>query len=144
MPILSIAMTTVLQQFWHIPFSLFATEPLLRLVQGGLLALGLLEMFILFWTTRDVMLRSESLLFQFFSLAMVAVLPVVGLLFYLLIRPSRTLREKALEQMLAELLRCSKRGERDKQKPKKNQKPIQEGLLSIPEHKEAIVVVPIS
>ena len=129
-------MESVLQQFWHVPFSLLAEQPFLRLLQVGLLILGILEMFILFWTTRDSLLRSESLIFQFFSLAMVAVLPVVGFLLYLLIRPSRTLREQRLEQMLTELLRSHKRGEREKHRPKKDHKPLQEKPLSVSIFKE--------
>ncbi|OGJ56182.1 hypothetical protein A2635_04685 [Candidatus Peribacteria bacterium RIFCSPHIGHO2_01_FULL_51_9] len=129
-------MIAVLQQFWHVPFSLFAEQPLLRIVQVSLLALGLFEVFVLFWTTRDVLLRSESLLFQFFSLAMVAVLPVVGFLFYLLIRPSRTLREQHFEQMLTELLRSHKKGERDRQRMKKDSKPLREEVSPVVIHQE--------
>lgn len=120
MPILPIAMTGFLQQLWQVPFSLFAEQPVLRFVQAGLLILGFLEVFILFWTTRDILLRSESLAAQFFSLATVVVFPIAGFLLYLLMRPSRTLRERRLEQMLAELLRHQKKGDRDRQKPKKD------------------------
>ena len=84
--------------------SFFAEDPVFRLMQGGLLLAGLFDVFLLFWTLRDVLTRSQSLLFQMCALLMVFALPFAGLLLYLLIRPSSTLRERAVAQMVEYVL----------------------------------------
>jgi hypothetical protein len=82
----------------------FSADPILRSLQGGLLLLGSLVIFLIFFTLRDVLLRTESLIYQLFCLLLVTVLPGVGFLLYVLIRPARTLRERETEKMLKELL----------------------------------------
>jgi membrane-bound ClpP family serine protease len=80
------------------------TNPTLRLLQIVLLILGVLAAFLVFFTTRDVLLRSKSFVFQLFSIVLVAIVPLFGFLLYILIRPSRTLKERELEHMLQRLL----------------------------------------
>jgi hypothetical protein len=84
-------------------FLFFGADPLVRFVQVllGICAASLV--FLVFWTTRDVLLRTRSLVFQLTSILMVAALPLVGFFFYLLIRPSMTLKQKKIEQSLLEL-----------------------------------------
>ena len=83
---------------------IFAQDPTLRLVQIGLLFIGALIVFLLLFTARDIILRTRSFLLQFFCIVLVAVLPGIGFLIYLLIRPSRTLKERELH---AEVLRIA-------------------------------------
>ncbi len=86
------------------PWMLFlADDPMLRAVQGGMLLLGSVVIFLVFYTTRDILIRTHSFVWMFFSILLVAALPVVGFLLYLLIRPSRTLKEKEMEKMLKDL-----------------------------------------
>ena len=46
------------------------------------------------WTIRDVFKRSDSFLFQVFSIVLVILLNILGLFIYLCIRPHQTLEEK--------------------------------------------------
>ena len=60
--------------------------------------------FLILFTLRDVLLRTRSFLYQIVCILLVAGLPFVGFLLYLLIRPARTLREREVYSMLQELL----------------------------------------
>lgn len=84
-------------------FVFFSDDPALRLVQILLLTVGLLVVFLVFFALRDVLLRSRSFPYQLLCIALVAFLPIVGFLLYLLIRPTRTLRERERDDMLADL-----------------------------------------
>ncbi|MBI3336521.1 hypothetical protein HYZ98_03070 [Candidatus Peregrinibacteria bacterium] len=94
--ILPLLQTTIL--------AFFSEDPVFRLMQGGLLLIGLVDVFLLFWTLRDALMRSQSLLFQMCALVMVFALPFAGFLLYLLIRPSSTLRERSIVQMVEQVL----------------------------------------
>ncbi|PCI24598.1 hypothetical protein COB57_04235 [Candidatus Peregrinibacteria bacterium] len=50
------------------------------------------------WVFRDVIHRSNNILFQVFSVLLNTLLPVFGLFIYLLIRSNRTLMEKYYEE----------------------------------------------
>lgn len=79
---------------------IFAEDLTLRLVQGGLLILGVVVVFLLLFATRDILLRTRSFLYQLACILLVALLPGIGFLLYLLIRPARTLKERATEARL--------------------------------------------
>lgn len=85
--------------------SILAKDPTALALQFGVLALGSLLLFLLFWTLKDSLLRSQSLFFHVFALLLVTALPLFGFLVYLLIRPSRTLRERETERLLHMLLK---------------------------------------
>lgn len=86
------------------PFLLFLSEdPLLRMMQGGLLLAGAIVIFLVFYVTRDILLRTHSFWYMAFSIILTALLPVVGFLLYLLIRPARTIREREQEALLRAL-----------------------------------------
>lgn len=74
--------------------TLLADDPTLRLIQGGLLLLGIFIIFLLFFALRDILLRTHSFLYQIVCILLVALLPGVGFLVYLLIRPARTLKQR--------------------------------------------------
>ena len=90
--------------FVHQWITFFTDSPALRLMQLGLLGIGAILIYLVFFTTRDILLRTNSLLYQFASILLVAALPIVGFLLYFLIRPARTIKARELEQMLQQLL----------------------------------------
>lgn len=75
-------------------------DPAARVFQLSVLGLGVLSVYLLFYTTRDVLIRSSSIPFQLFSIFLVALLPVVGFFFYLLFRPSQTIAEREVMRLL--------------------------------------------
>ena len=79
-------------------------NPALRLLQGSLLLFGTIAVFLVCFTTRDIILRTRSFFYQLFAILLVAVLPVFGFFLYLLIRPARTIKERDLEQMLKKIV----------------------------------------
>jgi len=82
----------------------FTDNPGLHLLQVGLIVLATIVIFLLFFTLRDIILRTHSFWYQFGSIVLVALLPVLGFLIYLLIRPARTVKERELESMIISLL----------------------------------------
>lgn len=87
------------------PVLLFlADDPMLRFLQGGMLLGGVVVVFLVFYTTRDILLRTNSFWYTLFCILLVATLPVVGFFIYLLIRPARTTKEREVEGMLKEVV----------------------------------------
>ncbi len=84
--------------------SFFTADPALRLLQAGIIAGAFFLLFLLFWTLRDILLRTRSFAYQFVCVLVVALLPVVGFLLYLLIRPARTLKQRETDAMLRQIL----------------------------------------
>lgn len=86
------------------PWLLFLSEdPVMRTFQVLLLLGGFLLIFLIFYVTRDILLRTHSFPYMLVSILLVAGLPVVGFFLYLLIRPARTLRERELFEMVRDL-----------------------------------------
>ncbi len=77
-----------------------SANPTILLLQGGIGFFATLLVFLILFATRDIILRTHSFLFQLFCIALVALLPIVGFLVYLLLRPARTLRERELYAMV--------------------------------------------
>ena len=92
-----------LQSSLHPWLVLLADDPMLRSVQVGMLFGGCILIFLVFYATRDILLRTHSFLYMFACIVLVAVLPVVGFLLYLLVRPARTLKEREVEELLRSL-----------------------------------------
>lgn len=69
-----------------------------------LITVGVLAVFLVLFTARDITLRSQSFVWQVLAIVLVALLPIVGFMIYILIRPSRTSKERELEYLLRELL----------------------------------------
>lgn len=82
---------------------IFAANPTVRAVQGALLILAVIDVFLVLYTLRDMLLRTRSFLYQFVCILLVAALPGVGFLFYLLIRPSRTLQQRETEAVVRQM-----------------------------------------
>lgn len=60
---------------------------------------GSLWVALIIWVTRDAINRSNSLLFHVFAICLNIILPVFGLIIYLIIRPSKPLLEKYFEEL---------------------------------------------
>ncbi len=60
---------------------------------------SLLWLAIIIWVTRDALARSNSILFQAFSILLNIAVPVLGVLLYLIIRPGRTRLERYYEEL---------------------------------------------
>jgi|GEM_PF-684848 len=60
---------------------------------------AILWLALIIWVTRDVIHRSGNLLLQLFAVLLNVFLPLLGLVIYLIIRPSKTLLEKYYEDM---------------------------------------------
>ena len=75
-------------------------SPLLDLVvKGMLIYVAILWFAMIVWVARDVINRSNSILFQVLVILANIALPVFGLILYLILRPSKTLLEKYYEEM---------------------------------------------
>lgn len=80
-----------------------------------MLSAAFIVIFLVLLTTRDILLRSHSFLLQIFCIVLVAALPVVGFLLYLLIRPTQTLAMKRLERKLDHVLERANAHQQKKQ-----------------------------
>ncbi|MFH0770684.1 MAG: PLD nuclease N-terminal domain-containing protein [Candidatus Peregrinibacteria bacterium] len=83
---------------------LLAEDPTLRFLQIALVLGSVIAVFFVFYTTRDILLRSHSLVATFACILLVAALPLVGFLLYLLIRPARTVKEREMESLIRSLV----------------------------------------
>jgi|GEM_PF-6140478 len=83
---------------------MFSAEPAVLALQIGATALSAVVIYTVLFTTRDVLIRSRSVVFQVVSILGVAVLPVVGFFLYFLVRPSQTLAERSMQKDLTEVL----------------------------------------
>ena len=80
-------------------------DPMTRVFQFSVLCLGVLAVYLLFYVTRDILLRSASIPLQLFSIFLVALFPVGGFFLYLLFRPARTIADREMMRILSELSR---------------------------------------
>jgi hypothetical protein len=78
----------------------FISSPSFKTLQLALVVYaGLLWLSIIIWVTRDAINRSNSLLFQVFSILLNILFPVLGILLYLIIRPGKTSLERYYEEL---------------------------------------------
>jgi len=61
--------------------------------------MGLLWLAIIIWVTRDSINRSGSLIFQTFAILINIIVPILGVLLYLIIRPGKTNTERYYEEL---------------------------------------------
>lgn len=61
--------------------------------------IGLLWLFVIIWVTRDAIHRSDSLMFQVLAILINIIFPLLGILLYLIIRPTKTTAEKYYEEL---------------------------------------------
>ena len=85
--------------------SILNSNVLMMVLQGIVIYLAILWIATIIWVSKDANNRSNSILFQIFAVLVVIVLtPLFGLLIYLIVRPSRTLTEKYLEELQVSIL----------------------------------------
>lgn len=65
---------------------------------------ALLWLAIIIWVTKDVLQRSQSILFQAFAILLVIIVPILGVLLYLIVRPSKTRKERYYEELERSML----------------------------------------
>lgn len=92
-------LTSLIQPFQ----SFLSDDPNVAMTQAGLLAVVVVVLFLLFYTLRDIVLRTRSFTYQCLCILLVALLPIVGFLLYILIRPARTVKEREIQEMLFRL-----------------------------------------
>ncbi len=68
---------------------------------------GLLWLSIIIWVTRDSLSRSNSILFQAFSILLNIAIPYLGALLYLIIRPGKTRIERYYEELEVGMLEAA-------------------------------------
>ena len=90
--------------------SIFTDNPAIRLTQIMLLCGAVVSVYLVFYATRDILLRTKSFGYQVLCILLTAALPVLGFFLYLLIRPARTVKERETERMLKEFLSGRKKG----------------------------------
>ena len=81
-----------------------SADPVIRMMQLGLLAFACLDVFLLLFTLRDITLRTHSFAYQAFCVLLVALVPFFGFCLYLLLRPGRSIKERELEAMVRSLV----------------------------------------
>jgi RNA polymerase subunit RPABC4/transcription elongation factor Spt4 len=75
-------------------------SPLLEFaIKGALIYLAVLWFAMVVWVARDIVNRSNNILFQVSMILLNITLPVFGLVLYMILRPSRTLLEKYYDEM---------------------------------------------
>jgi hypothetical protein len=89
---------------------LLSDNPAMQMMQLSLLILGVLAVFLVCFATRDIILRTHSLLYQLGCVLLVACLPIVGFFLYLLVRPARTVKERELFEAVRILLERRQEG----------------------------------
>ncbi|MBN2096767.1 hypothetical protein JW752_05260 [Candidatus Peregrinibacteria bacterium] len=78
----------------------FISTPSFKTIQlAVIIYFGLLWLAIIIWVTRDAINRSNSLLFQVIAILLNIFFPVLGILLYLIIRPSKTTLERYYEEL---------------------------------------------
>lgn len=84
--------------------SQFLSVSPVMMAQAGLVAAATVLVFLVLFATRDILLRTDSFLYQLVCVVLVAGLPLIGFLVYLLIRPARTRKERQLAHDVAVLM----------------------------------------
>jgi RNA polymerase subunit RPABC4/transcription elongation factor Spt4 len=54
---------------------------------------------LIIWSTRDIINRTNNIFFQIFAILLNTLLPIFGLVIYLLIRPNKTLLDKYYDEL---------------------------------------------
>lgn len=87
-----------------LPFIL-TDNPVIRALQISLLVAAVVAVYLVLFTTRDILLRTRSFIYQSMCILLVALLPVLGFFLYLLIRPATTVREREMERMIKKTIK---------------------------------------
>ncbi len=95
-------------------FTLISAEHLVLL---GIIYLGVLWIALIIWVTKDITNRTHNLVFQICSILLIVIFtPLFGLLLYLILRPTKTLMDRYVEELIEEEILKSEREEEEKHK----------------------------
>lgn len=90
--------------------SILTENPAVRAMQFTLLGTAVVSVYLVFFVTRDILVRTRVFWYQVGCIVLAALLPVLGFFIYLLIRPASTVRQREVEQMLRQLLKVGGKG----------------------------------
>ena len=74
---------------------------------------ALLWLAIIIWVTKDALQRSRSIFFQAFAILLNIIVPFLGVLLYLIIRPGKTRMERYYEELERNMLEGESMGEQN-------------------------------
>lgn len=101
-------------------------EVMYVIVAGVIIYLILLWIALVIWVAKDIVSRTNNILFQLISILIVLILNIFGIFIYLAIRPSKTLVESFFEDLEFEALmhenKKIKKSKTIKKTPKKTKK----------------------
>lgn len=69
------------------------------IIKGFLIYFFLIWIALIIWVTKDIVNRSKNIFVQVFSILLVTLLNIFGLILYLIIRPSKTLKQRYIEEI---------------------------------------------
>ncbi len=114
----------------------FINAPSFKGLQLALIVyVGLLWLSVIIWVTRDSINRSESILFQAFSIIINISFPILGIFLYLIIRPGKTTTERYYEDLehkliLEKIEKKPARTSTSREKPKTEDRKIKKATSS--------------
>ena len=79
--------------------SFFSSDSFIYLLYGLILYIALFWFALVIWVTKDIINRTNNILFQVFAILLVIGLNLPGLLIYLMLRPLQTLDDKYLDEI---------------------------------------------
>jgi len=103
-------MTDLLNQWSNV----FNPDAFMLFKTIGISYIALLWLSIIIWVTRDALLRSNRLLFQAFVILINIFIPILGVLIYLIIRPSDTQFERLYQNLEERLVEMESNTENEK------------------------------
>jgi hypothetical protein len=83
----------------------FSDNPAMRAVQISLVVLAVIAVLLVCFATKDILLRTHSFLYQASCVLLVACLPIVGYVLYLLVRPARTVMDREMADRVETLVK---------------------------------------
>ncbi len=99
-------------------FDLISSPSFKTLQYAVIIYFGLLWLSIIIWVARDAILRSSSIAFQVLSVLINILFPILGILIYLIVRPTKTTLERYYEDLEHRLIMESiEAGSTPKRKP---------------------------
>jgi len=90
---IDLSFLTVIQRY------IATTDSFDLILKATLIYIAFFWLSLVVWVTKDVINRSNSIIFQSFSILLNTFLPIFGLIIYLLIRPSKTLLDKYYDDL---------------------------------------------
>ncbi|MDP2690960.1 MAG: hypothetical protein Q8O95_00970 [bacterium] len=106
-------------------------------IKGSLIYLAALWFAMVVWVARDIIHRSNNILFQVSMILLNLVMPVFGLILYMIIRPSKTLLEKYYDEMEYSFL-SEQAGEHQDENCPRCEKKVSQDFLYCPSCTEQI------